>query len=165
MSTAASEEAQAASTVKLGPLKLKTLATRPAITLESSPGMESSVMAPEPCLTSRSSSATKADRAAAGISLRAHTRASASSVRAVYTRRSLASFLAPPIELPRITATRSGLVLSEVEASSIPQSLSACAVASMARCWTESICAATGGGMRYLSGSNAKPSTKPPILE
>jgi len=42
---AASEEAQAASVTKLGPVKLKTLATRPEMMLESSPGMVSSLMA------------------------------------------------------------------------------------------------------------------------
>ena len=41
---AAKDDAQAASVVKFGPLKLKTWATRPAMTLESSPGMVSSVM-------------------------------------------------------------------------------------------------------------------------
>ncbi len=48
LSTAAEQaaklEAQAASVMKLGPRRLKTLATRPEITLGSSPGMESSVM-------------------------------------------------------------------------------------------------------------------------
>ena len=42
---AARPEAQAASVVKFGPRKLNRLAIRPARTLESSPGMVSSVMA------------------------------------------------------------------------------------------------------------------------
>ena len=41
---AAMAEAQAASVVKLGPWKLKTLAMRPAMQLASSPGMLSSVI-------------------------------------------------------------------------------------------------------------------------
>jgi len=48
--SAAMVEAQAASVMKLGPEKLNTLATRPAITLESSPGMVSSVMS---CVSAR----------------------------------------------------------------------------------------------------------------
>ena len=41
---AAMEEAQAASVTKLGPPRLSALATRPAMMLDSSPGMVSSVM-------------------------------------------------------------------------------------------------------------------------
>lgn len=48
-STAASEEAQAASTVKLGPPRSRRFAIRPEITLASMPGNESSVSAGSCC--------------------------------------------------------------------------------------------------------------------
>ena len=40
------DAAQAASTVKFGPLRFKTLAILPVVTFESSPGMVSSVITP-----------------------------------------------------------------------------------------------------------------------
>ena len=61
------EDAQAASTVKLGPLRLKTLATRPAMTLESSPGMVSSLIVVRPALMAATVSTAMASRALLGM--------------------------------------------------------------------------------------------------
>ena len=60
------EEAQAASMVILGPLKLKTLAMRPAVTLDSSPGMVSSVIFIIPSSMPASYSFNMASRLACG---------------------------------------------------------------------------------------------------
>src|SRR5688572_20225159 len=63
--SAASEAAQAASTVKLGPFRLKVLAMRPAITFESSPGIVSSLIVHKPALKLESTSAAIAARSLA----------------------------------------------------------------------------------------------------
>ena len=92
--------------MKFGPLRLKTLATRPAMTLESSPGIVSSVIGPKPAfIDSMISSATVSRSLGSSFESPFESR-TCRRTEAVYTRRSVASFLGPPMALPKMTAVR-----------------------------------------------------------
>ena len=72
----------------------------------------------------------------------------------------LYSFLMPPTALAIITAVR----VRSKSFLSYPASSSAMLAVSKARCWIESICLATEGGILYFKELNLKPVIKPPIL-
>ena len=161
-SMAASDVAQAASTAKLVPCKSNTLATRPGMTLASSPGMESSVIGVNFSRTPASISSSIFCASDGAKDLKADVFLRISYKNGRFKRVLDISFFMPPIELPIITAVR----LWSNSFLSYPASSSAMRVVSTARCCTVSICLATCGGMRYLMELNLKDcGIKPPILE
>ena len=160
---AANAEAHAASVVKLGPRKLNRLATRPARTLASSPGMVSSVISSSRSRNDARVSASTASRTCCGSAVNDGA-ASKSRVNAGnWMRRLLRCCLSPPMALPRITATRSGSTVQ----SGQPASISAARVHATAHFWPSSICVLTAGGIGsfHASGSQGKSRTQPPIRE
>ena len=156
------DDAQAASTVKFGPPRSKALAMRPAMTFESSPGIESSVMLGKPCLKRVTQPSSTASRISSGRAANSGTSASAACMAGVKTRSvELSRNSPPPIELPRMTATRDR---SMAESPVTPASSRAWPTASSAIFWTGSIEAATFGGIRYFLLSNRKSVTKAPTF-
>ena len=160
---AASPEAQAASVVKLGPRKLNTFATRPAITFASSPGMVSSVIPSNPATNEAWVSASTASRTSGGSAANDGAALSSRANAGNWIRRLLRCCLSPPIALPMMTATRSGSTVQ----SGQPASSSAERVPATAHFWPPSIWVLTAGGIGsfHASGSHAKSRTHPPIRE